>query len=263
MSESETIEAQAQPHAKRLFLFALASMIVLSAYSIPSLSPLRPWLAYGLPLALGYFLVLIIAIYRAGTARPPLLPLLGGWAVIVGGTAFDVLITIARNPSLNLEANPVARAFLDSGHPLWFVYAYGFIAQVLFTLLIGLMWAAFLRHQPVILDLAWQLQPKTALEFINAAWRGSIKVDWFYGYRLSDYRHYKWYRTAQWLFCACMVFPLARFYFGLEWLGIRLPRNLMAGLLVSLLFLPYFIWLYLQFARGQRSSSQATPDSTV
>ena len=253
MSDSEIVEAQALPYVKQIFLLLLLVTLILMVYYVPTSAPVRAWIAYTLPFFLGYFLRLIIAIYRTAIAPLPILPFLAGLIFTIGGPAFDVIVTIILNPSLNIEANPIARTFLDSGHPVWFVYLYGFIAQSLSMLLTSMLWATFLRHRITLIDLAWQSHPQNAKEFIYAAFHGVPKADWSFGLRLSDYRQYKWYRTAQWAFYSFAVANVGRYNFGLKWLGLGFPRNSIIVTIVVLMIFPYFIWLYMQFIKGHRA----------
>jgi len=254
-SESEIIESKAQPYAKKLLFVILFLCIVLYVY--PLLGMLRLPLAYCFPFAVGYAIYLVIALYRLGTSPLPIVPLVSVWSLIIIGIAFDVLITIIINPSLSMETNLVARVLLDSGNSLEFVYIYGFVAQSLLVVFACLMWATFLRHRQTIVDLAWQLNPKTAKEFMLAAFRGKTRWEWFYGWRPSDYKDYKWFRILQWFFWLSAMHGLLRLYFGLRWLGLRLPQNVLMVLYLLLITVPYFFWLRLQFSKGNTLEQRA------
>ena len=70
---------------------------------------------------------------------------LAGLAFAAGGAALDVVATVLHTPDLSLEENPVARALLDGGHSLSFVYGYAFVCQALLVALLAVVWAASRR----------------------------------------------------------------------------------------------------------------------
>jgi len=251
MTEAELVENHATPYTKLIFSIAcIATLAASLVYYAQFLKPLRLPFAYFLLVVLAYIVVLGIALYRQGTSNLPVLPFMVGTIWIVGGIAFDVIVTIIKTPTLSLEYNPVARQFFESGLSIEFVYLYGITAQAMFALLICVGWAAFLRHRKTLIELAWQPEPKTFTQFINAALTGRITVKPRNERTLSDYLNFKWYRFTFLLIVSFLAVPFIRLYFGLEWLGIApFPRSIVVSVSATVAVLAYFIWLWREYSK--------------
>ena len=178
MIETGTIERRCNPYAKQLLLLGtFATVIVFLIGFLPVFKPLAIPMSYLAPFALVYAVVLAVILYRQGTSDVPPLPALIGIILVVGGVAFDLIVTVTHSPNLSKEANPFVRLFLDSGYSLEFVYAYGFIFQFLFTLIICVLWIAFLRHRETLLASARKSNPKSGFAFLKAA-MGGAHLSW-------------------------------------------------------------------------------------
>jgi hypothetical protein len=264
MSEAEAVESQARPYAKRLFLCALiVAAVALIVYFQPYYArPLRIPFAFCLPLVGLYSIYLTVRIYRAGTGKVPIIPLVIGVLLILAGIGTDVIATVIKTPSLSREFNPIARDLLSFGYSVEFVYAYGAIGQSVMVSLACLMWATFLRHRKTITAIAWQLGAKTAIEFINATVYRKVtsKVLWMHS--LSEYRRYdKWYHAVQPIFLATVVTSIARLYLGLEWLGLvpHARRNVLWVIACIVTLLMYYTWIWIEYSQGRKAVDDHTP----
>jgi hypothetical protein len=221
-----------------LFFDRLAHLRVGLAYAI------LPILAAALPIAVG--------LARAGPAAPPPIATAIGLAFIVGGAAFDILATLIHTPDLKLEANPIARALLDSAHPMWLVFVFAGVGQSLWLLTLCALWLALLRHRTAIA--ASVSGSSSLLLFIKAATGGAELTwrQWALPLRYSelpDPYHLCWPIVA-----LAIASSADRWYLGLGWFGIApVPRwqvftvALLAGLA------GYFVWLW------YASRADATP----
>src|SRR5262249_43562530 len=129
MTDPLTVVDRCNPLARQLILTASLACAALVAFHVPSLKPLRVPISYLLPLAIGYACCLAVRLFRNGPGDLPPLLFAIGCAVTVGGFVVDLVATVVQAPDLQHESNPVARALLDSGHPLAFVYALAAVAQ--------------------------------------------------------------------------------------------------------------------------------------
>jgi hypothetical protein len=174
--------------------------------------------AYALPVLLTLCLVLAVGLARAGTAGAPAAATLLGIAFILGGPTFDIVATVIHTPDLKLEANPIARTLLDSGHTLPFVYAYGFVAQGLLVLVQCALWVGLLRHRRILVE-SLRGFPSLLL-FLKAATGGAELTwrQWLFPLRAADLPrayHLLWLLAV--LLLAGVVY---RWYLGLEWFGL-------------------------------------------
>src|SRR5262245_51655387 len=106
---------------------------LLVTFYVEQLRDLRVGAAYAVPALL--LLVVLSAGRLAGLGWSPVprLLVLAGVVFAAGGAAFDVVATVKHSPDLELEQNPIARALLDSGHSVEFVYRYAALGQGLWV----------------------------------------------------------------------------------------------------------------------------------
>jgi hypothetical protein len=110
--------------ARSLLLIAAAAVLAL-CLAHAKLVPARTAVLGSVPLAALVLTVpLALSLAREGTATTPRVAAGLGIAFIVGGAVFDMTATVMHSPDLRFEGNPIARALLDSGHSLAFVYCY-------------------------------------------------------------------------------------------------------------------------------------------
>lgn len=254
MHHNEIIE-RSNPHAKLFMVGAMATaLLTLAIYLTPWLLSARVPFAYLIPVLLICNLIPMISLYRLGTGNMPSLPLITGIFLLVGGTAFDMIVTVVYSPTLNMEANPVARSLLDSGHSVLFVYVYAVMAQVLLTLLGCVMWVAFLRHRATLVASARNSRPKSYFEFVKSM-LGGEKLSWrqyLLPIRLSELPkayHLTWIFAVIW-----MGSSLYRWYFGMEWLG-WFPGLRIQALIawVIICSLGYALWLWMEYQNNPQN----------
>jgi hypothetical protein len=253
MSEAEIVERCSKPYTDRIAtvgcLVTLATCLV---YFAQPFRTLRVPLAFCLPIALVYGVALAAALYRKGTDDLPAIPLVVGCVFVSGGVALDGIATLMMTPTLQHEVNPVARALLDAGLPVGFVILYGITFQVLFTLLVCALWAAFLRHRRTLIASAWSQCPNSMSDFIKAAVGAAHLSGWWFFLpcrpsKLPTSYHIVWLVTA-----GLVGGSLFRWYLGLVWLD-WVPWACPIVLVVSVL-LPiaaYYVWLALEFSKGR------------
>jgi hypothetical protein len=247
--ESTEIILRANPIAKRLLLCILFQMVILLVVMLsPWLTILQVPLAYLTLILLTALLFCTISLYRIGTGKITRLLFWIGAFSIVGGATFDMIVTVIHTPLLDMEANPIARALLDAGHSVAFVYIYGLIAQIVLAALGCAMWAAFLRHRADLVASAKNTNPRSWFDFVKAM-TGGGHLSWrqyFLPLKLSELPtsyHMFWILVVIWV-----AFTPFRFYFGLEWLGLfpglRMQALILWGIVVAI---GYFFWLWLEY----------------
>ena len=123
---------------------------------------------------------------------------------IVGGAAFDIAATLHHTPDLQQEANPIARALLDSGYSLPVVYGLAIVCQGLYISLICATWVALLKHRSFLVRSLGEAQ--SPLAFLKAATGGAGLTwrQWFFPMRLSEFpdTHYVMWVLAVTLFAS-------------------------------------------------------------
>ncbi len=176
-------------------------------------------MTYAIPFLLIPCVALSAALVWAGRGEAPPAGVAAGVAYFVGGALFDIAATLIHSPDLEYEGNPVARALLDSGHSLPFIYAYAAVCQSLTLLTLCLLWVAFLRHRPALV--------------------GSVKR------RGSPVRPFLTYHLF-WLVVALVLAGAAdRWYLGLEWFGLVPHAGWAAVAAANVLGLSvYLAWLW-------------------
>lgn len=222
MDELKAIEQRTLPHVNRFVVFLLlAGFALLCVFFMSRLADLRVPAAYLVPLLGCVALWFAVAIYRSAVESLPVGLFFLGLIVVAGGAAFDVFATLVHSPTLKRESNPIARALLDSGHPLQFIYLYGFVSQILYVSVVLALWAAFLRHRKTFIQLVLSTHPKSLWEFYKTAGGGN-HLSWrqfFFPLTLSELPNAYY---ALWTYVAITLVcgGLYRWWLGLEWFGL-------------------------------------------
>lgn len=214
-------------------------------------------IAYALLPLLPLMCALAIALAARGMGAAGWLPLVGGWVFVAGGAAFDIVATLVHTPDLAREANPAARALLDSDHGVGFVYVFAGIAQASVVGFIGALWTGLLRHRRSWLDSAMDLGPRTYGAFVRFALSGKPmtwpQFLWPFG---RDRR--KMYGCVIWVLVPPLMGLFAhRWCLGLEWFALA-PYGTdryagVAGIGVGVV--AFFVWLYTEWRRRATAAS--------
>jgi hypothetical protein len=229
-------------------LYGALLTILLIAHSMYQLS-----LIYFLPLLMFGLMLRSVQFFRSGTARVSLPVFVTGCAFLLGGIAFDMVATGVHTPDLAIEANPLARALLDSGHAVLIVYIYGLIMQTALGVVLCALWGALLRHRNTWLAAATEEAHCFAQFFRKAAWdtgaaqRGTS----FLRAPLCAARAYQLVFVVT--FPLVMGEGLQRWYLGLEWFRLvpYFPFPCVALGAIGLAFVVLVGWLAVQYLRSR------------
>lgn len=247
MNESiiKTMEHTSRYSRQLLILLLLAISWIILVFFTNKMPNLRVATTYVIPFLLYYGLFLATMMFHHGAGRPPPLLAIGGVLIIVGGTAFDVLITIIKSPTLTREANPIARTLLDSGHSVTFVYVYAGLCQTLDALINCLLWLGLLKHRRTIITSAWLSEPKSLPQFFKAALGGG-HLTWRQFFLPFRWRQRPSSYHLIWLAAAIIsADSLHRYMCALAWLGWKpISINLASVLAMSLGFCMFLLWLW-------------------
>jgi hypothetical protein len=140
---------------------------------------------------------------------------------------------------------------------------YGIVSEVLFTLLVCVSWAAFLRHRKSLIASAWSKNPDSRSDFIRAA-VGVAHLSCRQFFLPRDTSELPTSYHIVWLVTAGLVGgSLFRWYLGLVWLG-WVPWACPVVLVISALlpFAAYYVWLGVEYSKGRadgRSRHPAVP----
>ena len=232
-----------------LGLVYAALLTILLAHSTCQL-----WLIYFLPLPIFGLVLRSVQFFRAGAAPVPVPAFATGCAFLLGGIAFDMVATGVHTPDLAIEANPLARALLDSGHAVVFVYCYGLMMQTALGVVLCALWGAFLRHRHTWLAAAKENAHSFAQFFRMTAWGTPAAQRGIPFPRTTSYD----LRAYQLVFV--VTFPLVmgeglqRWYLGLEWFRLvpYFPFPCVALGAIGLAFVVLIGWLSMQYHRLRR-----------
>lgn len=252
-SRSEPPVPPANGEAKVLLLMFLGFggwIVVLFLLGEPSALVLPT--IYILPVLLCITLYLSIRLALQGAAAAPKGLVVTGILCIVGGGLFDMLATVIHTPDLRHEMNPIARALLDSGYRVSFVYRYGVAAQALWLGSVCTVWIGLLRHRD---DLRTSVDTTSVMRFLKSATGGSDLTwrQWIVPLTLSELPR------AYHLFWVAVVVILSgavdRWYLGLEWFGLVSSARLVCYLAAVTVGLSvYFVWLWSAAIRDTTTS---------
>ena len=175
-----------------------------------------------------------------------------GIGFIAGGKCFDIIATLLKTPDLASESNLIARLFLDNGFPVGFVYALGFLSQLLLTIISCGLWMAFIKHYRIYFELVWKLKPRSLIEFLVACAGGSTRFA-----RVTNQTYSSSYRVL-WPGALWFIAPVSNWANGLAWLGIISPAvdaNI-AGMERTLAIPLFALWLVINYL-SQRFLTEA------
>lgn len=141
-----------------------------------------------------------------------------GWFVIVTGSAADIFATVYHSPTLDREANPTLRAFLDRGYGLEFAYAFGAAVQFLWIGTALALWYGLARHRNEIV--ATMPPTGSLLAYLKAGTGAREKTyrQWLFPSTWAELPwayHYSTYTAA--FFVAVAAY---RYYVAAEWFGL-------------------------------------------
>ena len=243
---------------RRLAQVAMTSIVlaffVLIAVFLPQARPAM------IPLCLSMLPLFAVALAAAvpfaltGKGAAPAVPLIAGWAMILGGAACDIFATVMHTPDLAREGNPVLRGLLDNAVPIEQVYLFGAVGQVVFLGLAMVLWLAFLKHRHT---LAATMPTRGSLLAYFKAGTGGRELSYRQWICPLGYHDLPWaYHLACWAGVVFVGVSSYRFYLALEWYRV-VPLNPLWIRLVapSVLLFATCRW----YAAWLRSAARACP----
>jgi hypothetical protein len=213
------------------------------AVAVPLWVSLVPLLAVALAAA--------VPLAAAGRADAQPVPLLAGWAVVLGGAASDILATVIHSPDLAREANPALRGLLDRGVSLGQVYLFGAVLQALFVGLTMVLWLGLLKHR---YTLAATMPPSGSLLAYFKAGTGGRELSYRQWLCPLAYKDLPWaYHVMWWSGVAFVGISAYRFYLALEWYGVAPLDPLWVRFITPSVVLLATCWWYAAWLRETRS----------
>jgi hypothetical protein len=199
-------------------------------------------------------LVAAVPLAMAGRDAAPAVPLVAGWAVILGGAACDIFSTVSHSPDLAREANPVLRGLLDNNVALEQVYLFGGIIQLLFAGLAIVLWHGLLKHRHT---LAATMPASGSLLAYFKAGTGGRELSYRQWLCPLVYADLPWAYHLAWSIGVMFVgVSVYRFYVALEWYGVAPVHPLWVRFLVPSVLLLATCWLYAVWLRGARIATR-------
>jgi hypothetical protein len=144
--------------------------------------------------------------------------------------------------------------------PLHFVILLGTVTEILFALLVCILWAAFLRHRKTLVASAWSRDPLSMSDFTAVAvgagpllcrphvlprrvidLPSSYHVVWFITVGLVGSHALRWYLGLSCL--DCLAWPLSIVFT----VSARLPLAM------------YFVWLMREYSKGRVNGHSGRP----
>ena len=240
---------------RRLAQVVVMSIVLAVVAVVAAVLPqARPWVV---PVCLSLIPLFALALAAAvplaaiGKGDVPVAPLLGGWAVVLGGAACDIFATVANSPDLAREANPVLRGLLDNGVALKQVYLLGGVLQVLFVGLTMVLWLGLLKHRHT---LAGTMPPSGSLLAYFKAGTGGRELSYRQWICPLAYADLPWaYHFAWWIGVAFVGLSAHRFYLALEWYRFVPLDPLWVRFIAPSLVLLATCWCYAAWLRAARA----------
>jgi hypothetical protein len=199
----------------------------------------------------GVALAAAIPLAAAGAEDAPTVPLLAGWAVILGGAACDIYATVSHSPNLAREANPVLRGLLDNGVSLEQVYLFAAVGQVLFIGLAMVLWLGLLKHRHTLVA---TMPPRGSLLAYFKAGTGGRELSYRQWLCPLTYRDLPWaYHLTWWTAVVFVSLSAYRFYLALEWYEVAPLNPLGARLIAPSLLFVATCWCYAVWLRDART----------
>lgn len=147
-----------------------------------------------------------------------------GALIIVGGTLFDIMVTLSYSPDLKLEANPIVLTLLRLNLPFWAIYLISGLHQVCIVGSIILLWGVFLKNYSQIVKTI----PYKNL-FTTFKWLLGCGQMTFSDFMLN--RNTNHYFGMLFFILTIVIAQLARWYFAMDWLE-WVPRSNIIPILI-------------------------------
>ena len=167
-----------------------------------------------------------------------------GATFVFGGAGFDMYATYLHSPTLDQEANPVARLLLTTNLSIQQILVIGFLAQALFCTTVFLFWRLFLKSYFDMVAL------------LSSATLGTVLVELFAGPNRSLAALL--FGKVDPRFAVLSSAPLLtasfayRWYLGLEWFEITFVRREIVFLLIVMIT----VTAYALIAKGSKEKLQ-------
>lgn len=150
---------------------------------------------------------------RTLPGRVPSIALCSGMALVIGSSIIDMAVTVMYSPDLSREGNPIVLMLFDLQAPLWFVYLFELMFNILFMTLVLVLWACFLKSYPKMLETIPYKNFITTFRWIMGAGNISL-LDWFLCRKVD------FYHMISLVTLMLVMGYFLRLYAALEWLSI-------------------------------------------
>jgi hypothetical protein len=241
---------------RRLAVVTVTSMVLavlaIVAVFLPQARPIVVPLCASMVPQFAIALAAALPLAVLGESNVPVLPLLAGWAVVLGGAGCDVYATLKHSPDLAHEANPVIRGLLDNGLSLEQVYLFGAILQALFVGLTMVLWLGLLKHRHTLVA---TMPPRGSLLAYLKAGTGGRELSYRQWCCPLTYSELPCaYHFAWWTGVAFVGASAYRFYLALEWYQVVPTHPLGVRFIAPTVVLFVTCWLYALWLRSSRAS---------
>lgn len=134
-------------------------------------------------------------------------------ALIIGCTLLDITVTVLSSPDLAEEGNLTILMLLKAHVPLWIIYSFIALYELLFFAFSISLWGCFLKTYDDIVSRIPYKSPITTLKWLSGS--GAISgLKAFLNPKIDTYF------ALSFTTLICVVMQLARIYAALEWLDI-------------------------------------------
>ena len=260
MDGTKNLAARCEGQAQQVFvLIALACLLTAALSMQVGPVPLRLLIVVVIvgPLGLG-LVALLERFLRRGDSPIPPATFLGGVLFMVGGTAFDIAVTLACSDELKREGNPIVRALLDADFSPQAIVAIGLIGQWALLAAGTLIWAIVFRHRASVIRSAWAARPQSPAQFIRAGVTGRLGPGLMGSGSTRSFQFPKAYHLLSVLGVCLPAGWFGRWCLGFQWLGVvKHDGVILTAVLVStvaLAFCGYLLWLHSAYVQGCRDS---------
>jgi len=195
-----------------------------------------------------YILYYSLKLFRLLSIPTKKYPFLIGTFVILGGALIDIVVTIIYSPDLKEEGNPIILTLLNLDWPLWSIYLFCALLQIVILSYTLILWANFIKMYPSMIRSIPYKNLFTTYKWLSGAGQQKNFLDVLLN-RKFDYTFFMF--TIMFLL---VLMHINRWYFAMEWIKLVPASNKIPIIINCFIILLFLIKAHKQV---QRLSSTA------
>ncbi len=174
-----------------------------------------------------------------------------GTFVVLGGATIDMFVTALCSPDLAREGNYMVLMLFEMNAPLWFIYLFLVLLEVIMSILIVSLWVCFLKSYSNMLYRIPYKNLTTTFKWVLGAGKMNI-LDFFL------LRNFDPYFTISLAAVVAVALQVLHWYVALEWLEfVPISTDFRVSVLLSILFITIMTLVFWTHTKLKKSNSVA------